>query len=149
MKKNWLILILIIIALAGFGIGFATGDKLPGLQTGKLPLPADFLSNPVIEKAYANVEGKVIARSKDSFSLEKNGQQVQIFVEESVNLTTFKEKVATGEAEVHFAEINNGDFIKGGISVVINPSSTVGLSKPKKSGDIIGQRFTVIRKINK
>lgn len=101
--------------------------------------------HPAVDSMHANVSGIVKQKEPDYFVLESDGETLTIYLEEATGLTSFTKRTNLGSENIHYEDIKTGDSLKGGISIISNPESAVGLSKPRNPGDIIGQNFTVTR----
>ncbi|MBI2523455.1 hypothetical protein HYW19_03625 [Candidatus Woesearchaeota archaeon] len=135
-KRSLLIAIIVVIGLA---VGFIIERQI----SEKNPLPLEFLANPIVDKLYANAEGTVVAKTEDSMTLEKNGRQITMFIEERVGLTTFFLE-QNQSIQISFNEVNVGDNLVGGVSIVLSPQGAIGLPN-RNIGDVIAHRFSVSR----
>lgn len=147
MKSRKTILLTSLIIVIGLLLGF-TIQKL-FFESSKsimssLPLPAEVIEHQVIEKLSANVEGAVVEKGKDTMILEKDNRRVTIHIEESVNISTFDKEISGKFEHIHFADIKEGDYVRGGVAIVVSPESAVGFIKNYKPGDIIGHNFTLL-----
>ena len=125
--------VLLILALIGFISGFLINRQLPkASQQTQIPLPPEFIVSPLIDTFYANVEGKVMDKGKDYMVLQKDNNNIQILIEESIGRTTFAKQSGKTLTEIHFNDVKIGDYLKGGISIDV------------KGVKIVGHRFTVI-----
>lgn len=145
MGKFRILLIFILVTIAGLISGYLLERKIvpPLSPNPSLPLPVTFLANPVLDNVYANAEGTVIAKTEDSFIIEKDNQQITLFIEEKTGLTTFAKQTSSGQQSISFNEVQVGDYIRGGVSIVITTDRTVGLAKKRNVGDILAHRFIV------
>lgn len=144
MNQIYSYLIIILIAIIGLILGFSAQRQF--IKSPTIPLPPEFLASPLIDTFYANVEGRVVTKTADSLTLQKDGNKLTMFIEEDTGLTSFSLSSKQGLQTLDFDDVRVGDYIKGGISIIATPSSAVGLSKPRKVGDVIAHRFTVERK---
>lgn len=138
MKQTLLVLL---IAAIGFAAGFMVEYQLLPKEA---PLPSALLENPVIDELYADAEGIVIAKNEDSITLDKSGRQIIMYMEEGAGITLFSWQ-SNHSLRMDFSEVKIGDSLKGGVSIVVLPESTRGLSKSRNIGDMIANRFLVSR----
>ena len=128
----------------GFSIEYASRYFVKS-ERSSLPLPAEFLVNPVIDELFASVEGSVVTKTEDAMMLQKDDKQITIFIEEGSGLTIFTQKTAQGVNTLLFSEIHSGDQLKGGVSILTPASLRVGSFRQRRSGDVVGHRFSVTR----
>lgn len=112
--------ILLIGVLSGIAGGVLKDRFYPSqIETTKLPL--EIVSNRNVTLLYANANGKVIAKKESDFTIEKDGHQVTIYLDNvSKNLTSFYQMSSTGSAQLNFSDISIADSMEGGISVSIS-----------------------------
>lgn len=149
MKRFILVFLIILSAIAGFLVGFYLNNKYydQAKQTkNSLPIPASFIVSPSLASLSADTEGKVINKTDDSLTIEKDGSKITLLIEEISGLTRFTTKTNQGIQAIKFKDISIGDYIKGGLSVITKDSAAVGMSRPRKVGDIIAHAFMVIKK---
>lgn len=140
MNQKYSYLTLIILILIGFISGFLIDRWIPKVSPKmQIPLPSEFLVSPLIDSFYANVEGIVVEKKKDSMVLEKDNQRIKIFIAEDMGLTTFTKK----NNKINYSDIKIGDNLKGGMSITVK-LTPANISTQRKAGDIVGHRFTVI-----
>lgn len=145
MGKLRIFLIFILVTIAGLISGYLLERRIvpPLSPNPSLPLPTTFLVNPVLDNVYANAEGSVIAKTEDSFVIEKDNQQITLFVEDKTGLTTFSKQTSSKQQSINFNEVQVGDYVRGGVSIVITADRAVGLAKKRNVGDILAHRFMV------
>lgn len=151
MSKNGYILIVLLIAIAGFFLGFLVAPKetqqvSQGTNPKAAPFSENLLTNPLLEAIYANISGTVVKKGKDYFILETDGQQFTIYNAESIALTSFRLEKNNVSQTLKFKDIQIGDMLNGGISIIPNKESLIGYLPERKPGDIIAHRFEVTRK---
>lgn len=111
------------------------------IKPNAIPVPQEFVLNPSLQNLYANIEGKLIEKGEDYLILESNGKKVKLFMEFN-GLTSFALLSSpSGTLDDHDLQI--GDTLKGGISILISDNSGIGMSTQRKRGDIIAHRFMV------
>ena len=134
MSKNKILLIFLA-AIIGFLAGVLISFLLPyGNPVSR------YIANPIVEGLSGNTEGFIIAKTNDMITLKKGNSQIEIYIEEGRGLTTFFDK---DKKKMIFDEIRIGDYLTGGISILISPEDAASIGR--KSGDLIAQRFTVSR----
>jgi flagellar basal body-associated protein FliL len=79
--------------------------------------PIAILESPVFTEWGGSVEGKVVAKDADSFTLERNNMHVQIYLQQS--LTGFYSEGATPNvpSKTTFEAIKVGDTLRGGVTI--------------------------------
>lgn len=131
-------LLVIISAVTVTAIGFSAGFFgprliLPSSIPTISPTPLKILPiNSFFNNLYAKARGTMVAKTADSLTLKKDNQTLVIKIDES-SVSSFNYKTATGSADLRFSEIQVGDELEGGISIL--PQDTV-----------MGHRFDVQRK---
>lgn len=150
MKKNLFLFLLIIFCLVGISLGFVLERYLDVELTKRkfVPLPAELLTNPLTQSLAANVEGRVINKGENYLTLSKNlkdKQGLRIYVEEASGLTAFTEQRTTIVRSLRLADIKTGDYLVGGVNILLKDVAGVGNTSAHKAGDLIGQRFAVGR----
>lgn len=134
----------------GGGLGFAL-ERYLDVELAKrkfIPLPAELLTNPLTQALAANVEGRVINKGENYLTLSKNPKDKQgliIYVEEASGLTAFTEQRNTAVRPLRLADIKMGDYLVGGVNILLKDMAGVGNTLTHKAGDLIGQRFAVGR----
>ncbi len=146
------ILILIILSLAVTVLSISLGyylktlpKPIPILTKQEVPLKVELLTNPLLTKIYANVEGKVIKKDINSFVLKTDRQELIIYVEEEINLSSFDKQEGKKVEKSDFNNLQPGDNVRGGINIVTDKTQTQGLKNKYQVGDIIAHNFTIIR----
>lgn len=137
-----LISINFIAAIIGLILGFVVNHQFlqPTVKPKTLPLPGDFLSSSILSSLYANADGKVIAKTNDSFTIKKGPDTLVLSIKETVGITTFMEKTPQGFKNIKFQDVKVGDEVKGGISITLQSSPT------RRSDEIIAHSFIVTHK---
>jgi len=80
--------------------------------------PTQILQHPVFTEWLGSVEGTLVGKSIDSFTIEKGGKQLQIYLQEG--LTGFYGKAATvGQArpKITLNDIPVGTYLRGGVTI--------------------------------
>lgn len=150
MKKNLFLFLLTIFCLVGGSLGFTLERYLDVELTKRkfIPLPAELLTNPLTQSLAANVEGRVINKGENYLILSKNPKDKQgliIYVEEASGLTAFTEQRNTTVRSLRLADIKMGDYLVGGVNILLKDTAGAGNTSAHKTGDPIGQRFAVGR----
>lgn len=114
-------------------------------QETKASLPSEFVLNPVVEEFIARIDGTVISKTKDSFILEKNGNRATLHIEPR-GITTFVGEKGGETKELDFNQVEAGDYLNGGVSVIVSVGNAVGRTGNRKPGDIIAHYFSVTHK---
>lgn len=95
---------------------------------------------------YANAEGSVTSKATDSFVLEKDGNRLNIFVEENQGITTFanlSDPDPKNPAQSHFSDLKIGQTVKGGIGILVSQQAILGKVPSRSQGDIIAHYMTI------
>lgn len=79
--------------------------------------PIAILESPVFTEWGGSVEGKVVAKDADSFTIERNSMRVQIYLQQS--LTGFYVEGANPNtpSKTTFEAIKVGDTLRGGVTI--------------------------------
>lgn len=145
-------LITIIIFSVGVLLGVVAMGQLDIFQEQEsqeviLPIPYQTLTNPIIEQFHANAKGIVVAKSDATLTLEQDGQKLKIFLAEESGLTIFEEETDEGRNTIDFASIEIGDYLEGGVVIVIDSFlEGMDIIEPRPLGNIIALSFTVFHK---
>lgn len=119
----YLIITVTTTVIAGLTLGGLTKYKLAqSSQPPSIPIPQELLASYLIKALYANVEGKVAEKGPNYIILQKGNYKLRIRVAENIGLTTFQKKTPSGSTPLNFKDINIGDALTGGVSIVMAPS---------------------------
>lgn len=80
--------------------------------------PIEILKSGVFTEWGASIEGTVVKKSVDSFTVEKNGRQVEIFLQKS--FTGFYAELPGTRSfpkKITFEDLKVGDSVKGGVTI--------------------------------
>ncbi len=95
---------------------------------------------------YANAEGSVTSKATDSFVLEKEGNRLNLFVEEDQGITTFANQSDAdpkNPSKSHFSDLKVGQIVKGGVGILVSQQATLGKIPSRSQGDIIAHYMTI------
>lgn len=144
MRRYLIIFIIFVLSFLSLVLGFiiTKKDKIVEVER-KIPLPNEFTANPSLQQLNANIKGKIVEKGEDSFILEYERKRVTLYIEPR-GLTTFARGDYTNE--IPYSEVSVGDYVEGGVSIIISRENTVGRSGNRKQGDIVAHFFRVIAK---
>lgn len=113
-----------------------------GAQTGIVLDPTNILTSPIFTEWLGSVEGKLVAKDNESFTLEKDGSSLKIYIQQS--LTAFLgEATASGMLpKIPLADIPVGTYLRGGVTI------SRGTLTNKAGQSIIGNGFTIVKDPN-
>ena len=141
-RKIIFIFIIIIVGILSFLVTYkvANEDKIV-IKKNEIAVPQEFVLNPSLQILSANIEGKLAEKADDYFILESGSNKVKIFLEPR-GLTSFALSSSLNE-HIDYNDLKIGDNLKGGVSIIVNSESAVGLSGNRNPGDIIANFFYV------
>lgn len=137
-----LILILAITAFVSYSLGSSKSQpasdqqKEPVVKEAELPLPVSTLQNPIIYEWQGSVEGKLVAKTDQNFTLEKEGNKLNITIKE--NYTYFRKEGALGTPTLTISDVPIGAYVRG--IVWLAAKDKVVLTET--AGDIVGGVFS-------
>lgn len=148
MKRLTFLLILLAAIIVGLYVGYSTKLK-PSSPKSSLPPLTTVLSNPLFNRVFANVGGVVIAKTKESITIEKKGKTLTLLNAEQIGLTRVQ-RAEKGSIEplLSFDKLQIGDLVQAGVTVVhdvekLKPLAN-SINKTLNIGDIIAHTITII-----
>lgn len=99
------------------GAGIATGKAKESLSSGLLNDPTSILSNSVFTEWSGSAEGKVVEKDKESFTLEKNGGKLKIYIQKSLTFFIGDEISPGNRKKLTFDQIPVGTLLRGGVTI--------------------------------
>jgi len=118
-QKTLLISFLLVVVslIVGFVAGRGGTTSVPGSGTQELPISVSFLTSPTVSQWRADMEGTLIAKTGDSFTLEQDGGRITISVSTSALFYNATISENGRNPEVALADIPIGTTLKGGAFV--------------------------------
>lgn len=101
--------------------------------------PIELLKSPVFTEWKGSVEGEVVAKDAESFTIEKNGRQLKVFTQQS--LTGFYRETANAQelpVQIQFSDLKVGDMVSGGVTI------TRGTLTNDRDQHVFADVFTVL-----
>lgn len=144
MKKNLIFVIIFVFVCLSFTGGYLIAKKDKTVEVvEEIPVPNEFTNNPALQQLNANVKGEIVEKNQEFFTLEDSGRKVTLYYERN-GISSFTNK--EGGANILYDDLSTGDYLEGGISVIISFDNTIGRTGNRKQGDIIAHSFTVTKK---
>ena len=141
-RKIIFIFIIIIVGILSFLVTYKVTNKNQILiKKNEITVPQEFVLNPSLQILSANVEGKLAEKAEDYFMLESGNNKVKIFLEPR-GLSSFALS-SNLDKYIKYEDLKIGDNMKGGVSIVVNEESTVGMTGDRKAGDVVAHFFYV------
>ncbi len=140
-RNFWLkIIFVVVILVIGFAIGLFYGrlntnnnsgtvSNLSGSPSGQnsnanlLSNPSTILSSAVFVDWSGAVEGRVVSRDNNSFTLERNGSRLQIYLKDKLTNFFNEASVGTQPVKLNFDQVNVGSYLKGAVTVYRAPTN--------------------------
>lgn len=105
--------------------------------------PSNILVNRVFTEWLGSVEGKVVEKTADSFTLERNNDRLVIYLQKSLTLFMGDEISPGKRQKLTFDQIPVGTLLRGGVT--ISRGSLTG----KSDQHVVANGFTVIKELGK
>lgn len=130
-----LVLLLVTVASVSYYLG-SNQPKEPMIKEATLPLPSSTLQNPLIYEWQGSVEGVLVEKNDQNFTLEKDGAKLTISIKK--DYTAFYKQGATGSANLGIKDVPDGATVRG----IIWLASKNKLALTGAVGDIVGGTFS-------
>lgn len=142
MKTKLILIVSILLCILSFWLAYRiTNKNRVVIKKNEIAVPQEFILNPSLQQLSANVEGGLVEKAKDYFILGAGNNRVKIFIEQR-GLTSFLLSSDLTKY-IEYDNLKIGDTLKGGVSIVIDEESAIGMSGIRKRGDIIAHNFVV------
>lgn len=138
-----LILILATVAFVSYFLG-STNKSQPVsdkqtesvVKVADLPLPISTLQNPLIYEWQGSVEGVLVEKNDQNFTLEKDAKRITISIKK--DYTAFYKQGATGSAKLTIKDVPEGATVRGIIWLALKDK----LALTGVTDDIVGGTFS-------
>ena len=133
-NSSRLILVAILLFLVGLVLGFFGGSLHSGTKSSSVPDlvdkagliedPTGILKNPIFTEWWGSVEGKLVSKDADSFTIERDGSNIKIYVQKK--LTSFYKEASRSATTplLTLEDVPIGSYMRG--TVVISRGSLTG-----------------------
>jgi len=154
-RKNKTIMMLAIGIVIGVLVGFGVRSFMPGnapknIASQNVPVtsasptpplladPTNILTSPVINEWGGSVQGVVVSKTENSFTVEKDGSRLEIFLQTPLS-GFFREQTDPNELpeRITFEEVLVGDSVLGGV-VIVRQSTDLNQAR-----NVLANVFTV------